>query len=138
MEESHRDMARYKINQRNDSSYDTPRPRRRRFKRRYLLAGAFVGLLMTIIIGTPMLLQNKSFVVSMANKYGGIQPLTIDLDAIRAGWLTPIAIDGLKVSDSNGNKLVEVGQIEMKKGLLGFATNYSDLSLITVRNSQFL
>ncbi|MFO0923044.1 MAG: hypothetical protein U0905_11225 [Pirellulales bacterium] len=112
-----------------------PRRKKRRFKKRYiLLALCMVGLL-GVAIGVPYVASNRSFVVSMANRYAGIAPNRIDLDRIQVSWFSPVRLEGVRLLDERGSALVQVGSIQTDKGLLGFAMNSKNVGTITIKDS---
>lgn len=132
-------MARHRIREADDDLQLTKRTRRtRRIKKRYWILGFFALLLAGVFLGVPYAAQNRSLVVSLANRYSGIDTLRIDLDRIQAGWFKPIQVHGLRILDLRGNKLVEVGSIETEKGMLGFAMNSSDIGTVTIKNAVAL
>jgi len=113
------------------------RPTRpKRFKRRKILLGMFLALIVAIIVGVPIAIQNRELVVSLINRNAGIAPMRIDLTSIEGGWLRSIKVRGLRLVDDKGSELVKVAEIETELNLIRLATNYKNLGTITIRGAE--
>lgn len=105
-------------------------------RKRYLLLFTLMAILVGIGYGVPKIASNRDFVVSMANKYGGIEPLRVDIDSISMGWLSPIQVKGFRILDDSGENLLRVGRVESEKGILSLARNYMSLGTIIVADIE--
>ncbi len=119
-----------------DSGFDKPRTKRRRFRKRTLLLGGLACLLLACILGVPLLMQNRDLVVSIINRNAGIAPMRVDLAGIEGGWLRTIKVRDLRLIDEKGAELVKVGQIETELNLIRLITNYNNLGTITIRGAE--
>ena len=119
-----------------DDSYQkiSTRKPRKRFRKRYMVLGALVLLLGAALFGVPAAVQNRGIFLSAANRFGGIDPLKIDVASIQAGWFSPVKLAGLRLLDDKGTEVAKIGQVETELGLWQLATNYSDLKVITLRD----
>ncbi len=100
------------------------RKRRRPFLLMFLLLGAVVVAIL------PRLLIHRSIVLAAVERFGGLQPLRIDLEKVSAGWFTPASLSGLKIANGDGVVLAEVGTIDTDKGLLAWLMSSADLGTI--------
>lgn len=117
-----------------DSDF-SKRPRRRvGWKRIFVIS--LIVVLALVGFGVPLALQNRNFVISMANKYAGLAPMRIDLAAIEGGWFRPIKVRGLRLVDEQGAELIQVAEIETELTLLNAVANYHNLKMITVRGAS--
>lgn len=113
----------------------TKRPRRKiRFLRIALIG--FLLLVAGIGIGVPMVLQNRGLMVSLINRYAGLEPMHVDLERIEIGWFKPFKLQGLKLIDDQGAELVNVTEIETELGLFALMLDYQNLRTITVRGAN--
>ena len=117
-----------------DSDF-SKRPRRRVGWKRILVISLIVVLAL-VGFGVPLALQNRNFVVSMANKYAGLAPMRIDLTAIEGGWFRPIKVRGLRLVDEQGAELIQIAEVETELTLLNAIANYHNLKMITVRGAS--
>lgn len=105
-----------------------PAPKSRWGKRLAILAIAMV-----VIVGLlPTLLLNRSVIVPLANRFGGLAPLKIDIESVHGGWLSPMAVKGISVTDESGKVLVRVAGVKTEKSIFGWASNSSNLGTITL------
>ena len=117
-----------------DSDF-SKRPQRKFGLKRIFIISLFVVLAL-VGLGIPLALQNRNFVVSMANNYAGLAPMRIDLSSIECGWFRPIKIRGLRLVDEQGAELVQVAEVETELTLLNAMTNYRNLKTVTIRGAS--
>lgn len=120
------------VRSKNDNDFARPKKFRRNGRRwPRLLLILMIGLL--IVVGAlPAILSNRSIVVSLANQYGGIAPLKLDIKSVSAGWFKSIGAEGIELSDESGNVLVRVNKVVTDKGVLNWILNSSDIGRIQV------
>jgi hypothetical protein len=123
------------VKARTDDSSFTKKPGRR-FKAWHIALGVMIAVFIAVVVGIPMVIQNRSFVVSLINRNAGIAPMRVDLSGIDGGWLRPFRIQGLRLIDDRGAELVKIAEIETELNLLSAIGNYHNLKTITVRNAE--
>jgi hypothetical protein len=128
-------MPKYKIRDEEFAKRRAPR-RKGLFRLRNLLIASLLAMIVGTGIGIPAALSSRSTVVGLANRFAGIAPFRIDLDAISVGWFSPIRIQGARLIDASGNKLVGLKELELERGLLSLARNYTDFGLVTLRGVE--
>lgn len=110
--------------------------RTRRWKKRHLALGALGVAAAAVFFGVPLVLQNRSLMVSLINQNAGLAPMRVDLNGIQGGWIRPFKIQGLRLIDDRGAELVQVGEVETELNLISALMNYRNLKTITLRNTQ--
>ena len=92
-------------------------------------------ILLLLVVGTiflPKIVTNRGILVGLVNRFGGLAPLTLDLERVQAGWFQPISVQGVQLKDAEGNTLIRVGNIETEKGIIGWAMNSTNLGKIRI------
>lgn len=118
-----------------DRDSELPRGKKRVKRRHALGLFAFVALLLVIMF-LPRILTSKSLLTGIVNQYAGIAPLRVDFERVDAGWLTPVSATGIRLSDAEGNRLVQVADVQTEKGILGWIMSSSSLGTIKVNQVE--
>ncbi len=121
------------------SDDDSPRNatrRKRKFKRRYVFGFVFLTGSLLLLAIAPTVVASKTVLMPLIDRYGGLAPLKVDFDRVNAGWFTPAGIEGLRVTDGNGQPVVKVGAIQTEKGVFSWILNSSNLGTIRVRDVE--
>jgi translocation and assembly module TamB len=101
----------------------------RRLRRFVLLVG--LGVL-ALLFFLPQLITSKPVLHQLIARFGGLAPLTVDFDSAHAGWLSSVSVQGLTVSQADGEPFITIGDVQTGKGLLSWAMDQSDLGTIVV------
>jgi translocation and assembly module TamB len=109
----------------------TPK-RKRRLRKLHVVALAALGGALLLMLLLPQIVTQRAILVPLVNRFAGIEPLYVDLAEVRAGWLAPVSIRGIAISDADGHTIAKVASVDTTKGILGWATNYQDLGLIRI------
>ncbi|MEZ6133909.1 MAG: hypothetical protein R3C53_03255 [Pirellulaceae bacterium] len=108
------------------------RPPRRRVKRWKIWGAIFLTGCALFVVFLPQIVTSRSILNGLVNRYAGIAPLTVDLEQVKAGWMTPVSATGIQLKDAGGQVLARIGKVSTQKGLIGWITNSTDLGTIEV------
>ncbi len=109
---------------------DLDRPVTKRIKRRRPWRTMLMLFLLVLVVGLillPKILTNRGILVGLVDRFGGLAPLKVDFERVQAGWFQPISVQGVMLSDGQGQTLIRVGSVETEKGILGWIMNQSNL-----------
>lgn len=118
-----------------ESGYQKKRARRWKWnwRHRFLAVAAFLAI--AIFVAVPTVLQNRDLAVSLINRSAGIEPMRIEIGAIRFGWFRPLALEGLRLVDDHGHDLVQVEEVQTELTLFSLIANYKNLGTIAIRDA---
>lgn len=108
---------------------DVISPRPRRWRRRLIVAGLLLAVLValapTIVCVTPL----WRVVV------GAVLPADagkLDIDKLSVGWVTPIGLQGITLTEPDGEKVVEVEHVQISRSLVDLVLASRSLGTIRV------
>ena len=110
-----------------NSQADLAKPRKGRWARRALMLTAALAI---AIFFLPAVLTTKTAVDFGLKNLAGLDPLQVEVESVKAGWLSPLQINGLRLIDADGITLLTAKQVATQKGLLSWGLNQSDLGHI--------
>ena len=130
-------MAAKRESQERYDEYQEPRRRKRsRFGRlKWMVMFFAVGCLLLVAFA-PQLATSSGILNSVIDKYGGLQPLKLEIGSAKAGWFSPVKASQVHLRDQDGKVLAKIGAIETEKSLLSWLTDSSDLGKIVIRNME--
>jgi translocation and assembly module TamB len=110
--------------------------RKRRFGKLRVLAISLLVLLIAAVIAVPFVASNASLVSRLANQYGGVEPLKIQIQSVNVGWFSPMRASGVRILDERGIELLKVGEVETQIALWNLISDYTNLRNIYVRQTR--
>ena len=113
---------------------EMPRPRSR-FRRTgtWLWATLFFAVL---IAAAPTFLVNSPLVDWAVQKATSGAPIKVELGAVSLGWISPLTVQGVKVSDMRGKPLFQADNVRVAKALWGLITDSSDLREVVLEKPR--
>ena len=121
------------------SDDDMPRNgsrKKRRIKRRYKLLLLLMVAGCVLIAAAPSVLTTRSILLPLVDRYAGIAPLKVDFTRVSAGWFSQVGIEGLRVTDAQGNAVAKVGSIQTEKSLLGWITSSQNIGTVRISDVE--
>lgn len=112
-----------------DTPASPPPSRLRRWLRRGVVLG---GLLMLVGLFAPWIAVRVGIVDSALRQATAKLPGRVTYDGISLGWFSGPRVRGLEVHDSDGVRVVRVGEVRVESSLLSLAGNPTDLGTVTV------
>ncbi len=110
--------------------------RKRRFKRRYKVLVLLAVACFVLVLAAPSVLTSRSILLPLVDKYAGIAPLKVDFTRVSAGWFSQVGIEGLRVTDGQGNDVARVGSIQTEKSLLGWIMSSSNIGTVRIKDVE--
>ncbi len=107
---------------------------KRRTKRRYMVFMVLMIGLAALLITAPSIITSRAVLLPLIDKYAGIAPLKVDFVKLKAGWLTPISVEGLQVLDGNGQAVIKIGAITTEKNLISWISSSRNIGTIAIRD----
>ncbi|HBE68962.1 MAG TPA: hypothetical protein DDW52_12510 [Planctomycetaceae bacterium] len=108
-----------------------------RGKRKWLRRLGILGIALLILtLALPTLLVNRTVLVPVINRFGGIAPLKFDAESISGGWLSSVAVSGVSLTDGDGKQVVKVYKVQTSKTLLSWILSSSDLGRIEINGLE--
>ncbi|MEX0713861.1 MAG: hypothetical protein WD278_16095, partial [Pirellulales bacterium] len=104
-------------------------------------AGAVgIAALFVVIWFLPAMVAKTPLAGVALRAIGGMARLegTLTAGRISLGWLSPVAVDDLKLDDADGKPLASVPKLALDKTLLGLVFNRADLGQIRLENPQIV
>lgn len=95
---------------------------------------AMAGLL--LLLALPTLVVNRTVLVPVINRFGGIAPLKFDAESISGGWLSSVGVSGVSVTDGEGKQVAKVHRVRTSKSLLSWIMASSDLGRIEINGFE--
>jgi translocation and assembly module TamB len=129
-------VARSNIDSAEYTRPNTGRSTKRSWFKKLLLIGTFV--LLAVVAFAPTLLSSASLANWVVASFAGLAPLKLEMSSLQLGWLRPVGVEGIKITDESGQTIATVASIKTDKSLLGWITNQTDLGTIRVDGSEAL
>ncbi len=98
-----------------DDMPSTRSRKKRRTKRRYKVLLLLAIACLVLVLAAPSILTSRSILLPLIDKYAGIAPLKVDFTRVSAGWFSRVGIEGLRITDAQGNSVAKVGSIQTEK-----------------------
>ena len=108
------------------------RGERRRRSRTFVLLG--VGLLALMVLAAPSIVCNTPLGASMLARTGAAYGWKIEAQGIQLGWITPLRLDGLKMTGPSGETVIQAQTLQTGLTLMQCAQGVRDFGTITFRN----
>ena len=109
---------------------------RRRLKRRYIVAMSFAVLGFVFTAALPAVMTSRAVLLPLIATCADIAPLKIDFERVSAGWFAPVGVEGLHVTDGQGNSVAKVASVSTEKGLLSWILSSSNVGVIRIRDVE--
>ncbi|MEM7478489.1 MAG: hypothetical protein AAF483_26195 [Planctomycetota bacterium] len=94
--------------------------------------GILAGLLLVFVFFLPKILTTRTVLNYAIDNYAGLGELQLEYQAVHAGWMSPVEVHGIKLLKADGSELVAVASVQTQKGLLGWATDSSNLGHVVI------
>lgn len=109
---------------------------KRRGKRRYKVLLLLFVASVVLILAAPSVLTSRSVLLPLIDKYAGIAPLKVDFTRVSAGWFSQVGIEGLRITDGQGNEVAKVGSIQTEKSLLSWITASQNIGTVRIKDVE--
>ncbi len=119
-----------------DDMPSTRSRKKRRTKRRYKVLLLLAIACLVLVLAAPSILTSRSILLPLIDKYAGIAPLKVDFTRVSAGWFSRVGIEGLRITDAQGNSVAKVGSIQTEKSLLSWIAASQNIGTVRISDVE--
>ena len=113
---------------------DNP-PRRSRFRRSGTWFWTFLFLVVLAAMAPTFLVNSPLVDWAIGQAMAGI-PVKVEVGSVALGWLSPLRVDGVKVTDPRGKPLFQAESIRVARALWGLITDSGNLREVVVEKPR--
>lgn len=100
------------------------------------IAIVLVSLIAACVFAAPWFLATPSVVNYAVQRFGGLEPLQIQVGGISIGWLSPASVQDVRVMDHQGTVLVTVQNVSTEKGIISWIREPLDIGKVSIKGVE--
>ncbi|GIW99253.1 MAG: hypothetical protein KatS3mg111_2586 [Pirellulaceae bacterium] len=85
---------------------------------------------LTLLVALPRIILWAPILNRLANRFGGISPLQLEIGSATGGWFAPLTFRDLRLRGESGQLLASIGKVSTTKGVLQWLRSPNDLQVI--------
>ncbi len=89
-----------------------------------------------LVLAAPSVLTSRAILLPLIDKYAGIAPLKVDFTRVSAGWFSQVGIEGLRITDAQGQAVAKVGSIQTEKSLLSWIMASQNIGTVRIKDVE--